>query len=98
MLGPERFLFDGQRSHKERLRLRVLPLVVVERCEAVEIDIPSPFNMKESTTDNWMIHSKVPSYPIAILHIFLAILFPQEYFFAQYLTVEQPNAGGKIDQ
>ncbi len=36
MLGPERFLSDGQRTPIEPFRLRILPLVVVEQCEIVE--------------------------------------------------------------
>src|SRR6266508_3620388 len=36
MLGAERFFSDGQRSRQEQFRLRILPLVVVERCEVVE--------------------------------------------------------------
>ncbi len=36
MLGPERFLSDGQRSPMERFRLRILPLVATDLCEIVE--------------------------------------------------------------
>jgi hypothetical protein len=28
----------------------------------------------------------------------LAVLFPQEFFFAQYLPVDQQNAGSEVDQ
>src|SRR5262245_38462717 len=43
-------------------------------------------------------HSKIPSYSMAILRVSLAVLFPQECFFAQYLPVDQPNAGCEVDQ
>jgi hypothetical protein len=45
-----------------------------------------------------VVHSKIPSDSIAILCIFLAISLPQESFFAQYLTVEQPNARDEVSQ
>ncbi len=45
-----------------------------------------------------MIRSKIPSDTLRILHVLLAVVFSQEPFFAQDLTVEQPNAGHKVDQ
>ena len=45
-----------------------------------------------------MIRSKIPSDTLRILYVFLAVVFSQEPFFAQDLTVEQPNAGHKVDQ
>src|SRR5262249_33438292 len=45
-----------------------------------------------------MAHSEIPPYSIAILRVFLAVLLLQEFFFAQYLPVEQPNAGSEVDQ
>ncbi len=38
MLGPKRFLSDGQRTPIERFRLRILPLVAIDICEIVEAD------------------------------------------------------------
>ena len=45
-----------------------------------------------------MVHLKIPSYSLAILRVVLAIVVPQECFFAQYLTMKQPNAGHEVDQ
>jgi hypothetical protein len=45
-----------------------------------------------------VIRSKIPSHTLGILHIFLAVVFSQELFFAQDLTVEQPNAGHEVNQ
>jgi hypothetical protein len=42
--------------------------------------------------------SKIPSDTLGILHIFVAVVFSQELFFAQDLTVEQPNAGHEVNQ
>ena len=44
------------------------------------------------------IRSKIPSDTLGILHILLAVVFSQELFFAQDLTVEQPNAGHEVNQ
>jgi hypothetical protein len=35
---------------------------------------------------------------VAILLVFLTVVFPQEFLFAQYLPVDQPNAGNEVDQ
>jgi hypothetical protein len=45
-----------------------------------------------------VIRSKIPSDTLGILHIFLAVVFSQELFFAQDLTVEQPNARHEVNQ
>src|SRR5262249_47501 len=44
------------------------------------------------------LHSKIPSYSVAILLVFLTVVFPQEFLFAQYLPVDQPNPGNEVDQ
>ena len=44
------------------------------------------------------LRSKIPSDTLGILHIFSAVMFSQELFFAQNLTVEQPNASHEVNQ
>src|SRR5262245_5003073 len=45
-----------------------------------------------------MLHSEISPYSIAILRVLLGIMLPQEFLFAQYLTVEQPNTNKQVDQ
>src|SRR5262249_34079885 len=59
---------------------------------------PAPKHRGRAAPNSHTAHSNIPSYSITILRIFLAVLFPQEFFFAQYLPVDQPNAGNEVDQ
>src|SRR5262245_40751861 len=43
-------------------------------------------------------HSNIPSYSVAILRVFLTAVFPQDFLFAQYLPVDQPDAGYEVHQ
>jgi hypothetical protein len=44
------------------------------------------------------VYSNISSYSSAVLRVFPAVVFLQVFLFTQYLTVEQPCGGTKIDQ